>query len=73
MPTCFVVTAGGHGTHSGAGHRDVEDFIVATRAMAVSNSHWICRGHACDLRAAAGIAFYLVLVHPPELLKYVQR
>jgi hypothetical protein len=50
----------------------VEDFVVATRAMAVSNGRWISKLMPV-VYAAAGIGVYLVLVHSTELLKYVQQ
>jgi hypothetical protein len=50
----------------------VESYVTTTRAMAVYNRHWIDRVMPL-IYAAAGISFYLVIVHGPEMLKFLQR
>lgn len=51
---------------------EVEDFVVTTRAMALSNSHWIAKVMPV-VYAAAGIAVYIAMMHAGELMKLLQR
>jgi hypothetical protein len=50
----------------------LEDFVTAEKAVAGSNKHWLDRMWPM-IYAAVGIGFYLVLVHSPELIKFLQR
>ena len=50
----------------------VEDFIVTTRAMTISNKHWLDRMWPF-IYAASGIAVYMLAMHADQLLKAMSR
>lgn len=50
----------------------VEEFISVTRAMAVSNKHWLDRMWPF-IYAVSGVAVYVAAMHANDLLKVMSR